>query len=344
VLALFSLTVSILVTSSLAWFKVADTLIASNISIDFVHDEDFSIGLKKEGKTDYYKALDSATLQSYFSDFDPKKGLADVSSMYQSQWLNEKTVFADAKPVLRTGYSGSSGNTMTSAVNSGFLQFEFFIHSDRDMFVFLSETTTLLADTAADEKVAAALGVSPASLNKIQDCLRVSFYTDNGFFIYEPNVTTSSNTALAGRLNTSPRNSPYYDVDKDNKEVLFGDYNYDDPNLALVYDEASRAAVPSSDQLTGFVSGTNPAAQGGLDIAKSISEGNLSITHEKTYTLSELSNLDDTAHPLTYITGGVDQRMIVTVYIEGWDTDVVDSVGAGIFDLNLAFKGLYKSK
>jgi hypothetical protein len=35
--------------------------------------------------------------------------------------------------------------------------------------------------------------------------------------------------------------------------------------------------------------------------------------------------------------------MVVSVYIEGWDLDTVESIGYGKFNLNLAFAGLYKS-
>lgn len=333
-------------TSTLAWFRVSDTLIASNIAIDYVSQEDFSIGLKKDEKVDYYQKVDSTILQDYFPSYDSKEHLNDVSSMYQSQWLNEKTVFANTVPLLRTGFGPSSSRTMTDVAKGGFLQFDMLLHSDRNMYVFLSETTTLKADTAANSKIADLTGINVDDLNKVEDCLRISFYTDNGFFIYEPNVDTSSNTSFADRLNLNALTSQYYQMDDDKKEVLFGDYNYDDPNLNLIYDEESRASVPAAGKLTGFNAGTNPEAVGGLDIAKSISEGNLSITHEKTYTLKELSNAvvpqeGVPSYPLTLIDAGVDKRIVVTLYIEGWDRDVVDSIGWGVFDLNLAFKGLY---
>lgn len=363
-MALFSFTVSALVTSSFAWFKVADTLIASNIAIDFLKDENFQIGLKKDNETTFFDAsessatpsIDDATLKEYCPGYDPT-GLLDLSSMFGSAWLNDKTVFANTKPRLNIGYSTGANPHETAAAIAGFMQFEFYFKSDRNMYLFLSENTSLVANTAANQKLADTFGYKVENLNKVKDCLRVSFYSESAFYIYEPNVTVSSNTAYAGRLNTSAPKSSYYDVDSSNNEILFGEYNYPGSELSatygdatLKYDEASRASVPSADDLTGFVSGTNPSANGGLDITKSETEGNLHIAHEKTYTLSELAKVDEKACPLVYIPAydatkpETVKRVVVTVYVEGWDLDVVNSVESGVFDLNLAFKGYYKSK
>jgi hypothetical protein len=349
-LALFSLIVSTLVTTTVAWFKVADTLIASNIAIDFVKDEGFDIGLTKDGKTDYYNQVDTTLLTQYYSDFDPTTPFLDVSSMFQDQWLNDKTVFADAKPVLHNNYLVSSNPTVSPVAITGYLQLEFLIHSDKAMTVYLSRDTSLLANTSANEKVAATKGLNADNLNKIQDCLRISLYTEKGFFILEPNVDTPSNTALAGRINTNVAGSPYYDLDSTNHEVLYGDYGPTDSSkpVTLKYDEASRAAVPSEENLSWWNSGTNPAAvDGGLDIAASESEGNLSISHQKTYTLKQLgleqtsSTTTNGAPALMDLKAGEDKRIVVTVWMEGWDKDMVDGVGSAVFDLNLAFTGLY---
>lgn len=363
-MALFSFTVSALVTSSFAWFKVADTLIASNIAIDFLKDENFQIGLKKDGETTFFDAsessatpsIDDATLKEYCPDYDPT-GLLDLSSMFESRWLNEKADFAHTKPQLCVGYTAGANPHETAAAISGFMQFEFYFKSDRSMYLFLSEDTTLVANEAANQKLADAFGYQVENLNKVKDCLRVSFYSESAFYIYEPNVTVSSNTAYAGRLNTRAPNSSYYDIDSNKNEILYGEYNYPGSELSatygdatLKYDEASRAGTPSAEDLTGFVSGTNPLANGGLDIAKSETEGNLHIAHEKTYTLSELSKADEKSCPLVYIPAfdaanpETVKRVVVTVYVEGWDLDVVNSVEAGVFDLSLAFKGYYKSK
>lgn len=356
-MALFSFTLSALVTSTFAWFKVADTLIASNIAIDFYKNEDFSIGLKKDGQTTFFDSTDSSgtpsidntTLKEYCPGYEPTD-LLDLSSMYGSDWLNSSTVFANTKPQLKIGYSAGSNPHETATALAGYMQFEFYFRSGKNMYLFLSENTSLVANEAANQKLADIYGYKVANLNKVQDCLRVSFYSESAFYIYEPNVTTSSNTAFAGRLNTGAPISSYYDIDSNHNEILYGEYNYADSQLSLKYDEASRAAVPSSEDLTGFISGTNPIANGGLDIDKSISEGHLSIAHEKTYTLSELSKVDEKAYPLVYIPAYDEtkpetiKRVVVTVYVEGWDLDVVNSVESGVFDLNLAFKGYYKSK
>jgi hypothetical protein len=349
-LALFSLILSTLVTTTFAWFKVADTLIASNIAIDFIKNEGFDIALTKDGETTLYNQVDSTILETYFPDYMPKKGLMDVSSMYESEWLNDKTVFADTKPVLRSNYIDGSYNTLSPKATTGFIQLDFEIYSKRQVTVYLSDETSLLSNTTSNEKVAAAKGLDAAALNKIQDCLRVSFYTETGFYILEPNVDTPSNTALAGRINTNVAGKSYYDLDSTNREALYGEYGPTDSSKAvtLKYDEASRVAVPAKENLTWWNSGTDPAAvDGGLDITASESEGNLSISHQKTYTIKQLglkqtsSTNTNGAPVLMELNPGEKKRIVVTVWMEGWDHDMVDGVGSAVFDLNLAFTGLY---
>ena len=73
----------------------------------------------------------------------------------------------------------------------------------------------------------------------------------------------------------------------------------------------------------------------------------LSFKKETTYTIEELglgegqgSFDSSTMTPLAKLRSGESKRLVVTIYLEGWDLDVVESIGNGSFNLNLGFKGL----
>jgi hypothetical protein len=202
--------------------------------------------------------------------------------------------------------------------------------------VFLDSSATLSAKHEDNLAIANANGLSVDDLDKVAQCTRVSFYSDTGYTIWEPNATGNSTTAYAGRLNLT-NDDDYFDT-KDGKEILFGDYSYDH----LVYDDAGRSTSMKGNG-TAFDALSDPSAQA-LDIEKSKSEGGLVIKNEEAYPLSTLDNMESTDHALAYCPMGVAKRVVVSLYIEGWDLDTIETIGYAKFDLNLAFTGLLKSK
>jgi len=333
-MALFSLTLSAFVTSTIAWFAVSDILQVRNISIGY-NSEDFQIGLLKNGTVDYSSAIDVSE--------DVK--LTPVSSMYESKWFSESDLVDLAKvdatfPRFMSSYpsytSGQLDTHETEYASEGYYQMELYFSSNKDTYVFLDTTTSITANAARNAAIAAQTGDAVSDLNKVASCLRASFYGDEGYTIYEPNVTASSATPLAGRLDVL-YNDGYYDYDDNNREILYGDYNYD--SCTLAYD----AADPTSPEATvtatnGFDALTKPGVQA-LDLAKS---ANLAITAETTYPLSALTLTAATQHPLLFIPANGVRRMVLSLYVEGWDRDCVNSVKDASFLANLVFSGRYE--
>lgn len=341
-LAVLASTVAVASTASYAWFILADNLVASNISVN-LQTNAFKIGFKTGEDYTYYSQVSSTELAQY-DGFDPNAYLLPVSGMYESLWNNASTDPKTALPQFRSAYWNDSDPRKSSLATSGYLQFAFYLYSNDDIYVYLDTGTSLTANTAVNAATAAKYSISADDLNKVADCCRVSFYSENGgYHIFEPNVDKSSNTAYAGRLNID-NTDDYYDYDSNGYEILYGDYNYqdfDNKTYSLVYDKEAHV-----DTLVGTTTAFNamsaPKAQA-LDVAKSIDAG-LKINHETSYSFKDLEvpsggTFDASKPYLVKLTAEKPERIVVSVYAEGWDLDMIDSINMASFNLSLAFRG-----
>jgi hypothetical protein len=325
-MALFSLTLSAFVTSTAAWFAVSDFLQIRNIAISY-DKQDFLIGVKEDGAIDYSSAV----------EINQEVKLTPVSSMYQALWYDPSNISDEVFPRFMSAYPNGRGAVHeTSYATSGYFQIELYFSSSKDTFVFLDESTAVEANVAHNQAIAAETGESVEALNKIADCIRLSFYGELGYAIYEPNVDASSATPLAGRLDVDPSDG-YYDFDAQGREILYGDYDYEGSSLA--YETADPEGPISSGQATdGFDAISKPGIQA-LDLGKSSIVG---LKTEKTYTLGDLVLGAAKEHPLLYIPAGGESRLVVSIYVEGWDRDCVNAVKDASFAANLVFAGRYE--
>jgi hypothetical protein len=346
--AVLAFSISVLATSTYAWYKLADLLVVDDIAVQYSGSQAFKIGMKDSSGTLQYpnyvdmntpQVIDNSTLKEY-AGFTGTEVLKPVSGMYQNLWLNSSTVFDSTVPTFRSGYfSASNIHEADLAAKTSYLQFEFYFYCDRDCYVFLSDSSTLTANHQDNLAIANANGLSVDDLDKVANSTRISFYSEDGYTIWEPNVATGGQTPYAGRLNLTNDND-YFDT-QDGKEILFGDYTCDH----LVYDDEGRSTSMSGNG-TAFDALSDPNAQA-LDLAKSQSEGGLVIQNEKSYTLTDLALTDSTEstdRALVYCPMGVAKRLVVSLYVEGWDRDTIETIGYAKFSLNLAFTGLLKSK
>lgn len=358
-LAALSCTAATLATSTYAWFLLSDNLIASNIRID-MESTTFKIGMRKSSaeKTTYDLDLSDAFLGEYSPSYAANKAhLSPVSGMYESLWnkgtysvLGDASYDANLTPSFRDAYIAGSNTTSSQiAASQDYLQLEFYFLSNEDTYVFLDSTTSLTANTTVNAAVASAYGLTASDLNKVADCMRVSFYSSLGYTVYEPNVTTSSATPFGGRLNVDAQDDYFDTYTKSNQkyEQLYGEYNAD---AVLQYDESARVSTLSG-TASCFNALSDPQAQC-LNLAKSTSVGGLKIATEKSYTLSALEGPDNGTgshwkeglHPIAYCPAYEETRVVVSLYAEGWDRDAVDSINKSVYDLKLAFAGFFYSR
>jgi hypothetical protein len=331
------MTLGVFVTSTVAWFDISNNLIVNNLSLSFSDDPGIKIAFSKDGQL--YSDANQEVLKNE-AGVNTSASLSVLTSAFQSEWLNDKTIFDDTMPILRSG--PDLGNKIAS---SGFIQLPLYFVSSQDGYIYLDKTTTFSANDEANEKSARHYNVSQESLDKIEGCSRVSFYSeDYGFKIYEPNAKTPSKTLLGGRLDLNPFDG-YFDYNSNSKrEELFGEYNRDE--ATLFYGLATTEDSTFEGNNDCFHAATK-AGIAPLDIETSIAKGDLKIAQETTHVLSELTAPEDgqsVGMPITYCYAWEPKKVIVTIYVEGWDFDTVTAIAQASFDFKLVFTAVYMPK
>lgn len=233
---------------------------------------------------------------------------------------------------------------MPPIAGDGFFQFEFFFYSARDTYLYLAPSTFIVADHEANLITASkSTGLySAEDLDQAAKAARVSFFSgdvdvEDGkvvekgttFKIFEPNVSKPSNTRFGGRLDLNGDGD--YDF-SNGKEVLFGECSNKDK---IVYGG-------DIDKTLDVFNGNTREGVSPLNLKESINNG-LEFASESTFTLNQLG-LDDGTNPLLYIPAKTEQRLVVTIYLEGWDAQATNAIGYSTLNIKLAFNGLYKSK
>lgn len=328
-LALFSLTLSAFVTSTVAWFAVSDYLRVENIEISF-EGQDIQIGQKNaEGSISWGNSVSS----------DEQIYLEPVSSMFQEN--NHLDYATKQFPTFANPYPQSSGNHGdTGIATRGFHQMEVFLKCEVGTYVYLDPSTSIKANDTMNRIIAGETGKSLNELNNVENAMRVHFYSQDASIIYEPNVTESSHTKLGGLLDVQFWDG-YYDYNSSSmEELLYGEYNN---NAVLYYDDPSGADVshPETDSLRDGFKGKTKAGVKHLNLEKSISQGGLRIKEEQTYALNELGV---GGQEIVYLYPNRVTRLVVTFYLEGWDLDCSSELIDAAFSADLNFIGLQKPK
>ena len=143
---------------------------------------------------------------------------------------NEVVIDVNGKNTINTKYR-----------NQLYYQFEIYVKSSKDMFIYVDSSTSLLPDGNSNRQVARNSGdVTTDELNKTVESLRVSYYTEDNYFIYEPYPDYVNGERVRepyfGKLDAVPHDG-YYDIDLDYNEILYGAYENADK---IVYDESGR--------------------------------------------------------------------------------------------------------
>ena len=347
----FSLTLGASVTSTYAWFALSQAGKVSFMDFAIKESHSLEIGLKdRDGEIHYYDTLNDAILEEYFPAYKAGTPLSDLSSMYQDLWLNDNTNYETDFPILRQAYMKGGDYHASYPAQQGFYQFEFYFKGDTDMYLFLDRDETYTkalheknqeyAD-AYNEKADDSKKIDAKDLDNVVNATRVSFFSKDGFSIYEPNALSSSHTTFGGILDATTKDG-YYDYDENNREIVYGEY---DANTTLVYD----SPVEEDSSLKGKATCFNAIHKAGIErfnLEKS-KENGLSFKQEKTYTLEQLSiskedgQFDkESMRPIALLKREEPTRVVVTIYLEGWDYDVTEAIGNGSFTLGLSFRGL----
>lgn len=366
----FLIASSCLAVSSYAWFSIGAQLAVDNYDFHMSSAGDISIGLKINSETlaekyhknigDIYYPTDGVindSLLKEFNQYNDDTRLFSATASYEDEWLLDDTIADDQKkPILRkvpTPFDINGKKIITEEeANKYYYQLELYVKANRPMYIYVDEQTLITPDKEKNKQEAllnSDKGVDENQLNKIVDSLRVSFYTSSNYFIYEPAPRIKDNeiipTRMFGKLDLYNTDG-YYDYNiQTNKEFLFGEYKNVDK---IVYDMSG--ADKGNDLPTisnGLLANTKDGVMP-VDIAKSIDNG-IEGKYQETHSLKEISaKYDDEKRRFSLFTSGGEgeydnnpaaQRVIVTIWSEGWDEDSISFPSSSHFNMNLVFGG-----
>ncbi len=333
-----------LIVGTLAWFSSSSYLEIARFRIQMGEPELVELGLKvppnmpqlgQPGDIVYYPNVDDDVLKSH-EYYNPWMQFKASSSMFQSLWLDETTDLTDPDlfPQLRSRYMIGDNRHEGALATDNFYQFEFYVRSTVRIDMYLATASYVIANEAKNRETAHIQNLDANNLNKVEDALRISFLTAERFVIWEPNTDDAGTTEFGGRLDIVNYDK-MYDYDPTMmREHMFGQYNGDEH---LIYDESAR--VNSVSKNTSFNSVTAPGVSP-LSIPLSKANG-LVIATEPSVSKAFLTDTSNPDAVLLKLYPNEAQRLVVTVYAEGWDRDTTNAIHFASFAMNLAFGGRY---
>ena len=340
---------AMLITSAsftIAWYNGSAHLAVSNFDIS-VADKNLSVSVDNENFSD-------ELLYADIKDAIPEK-YSPVSSAFSNEWLDKKS----EAPQFTEGYNEPNSLSMTSIdkvalATDGYFQKELYIKCDTRTKVTLdTEKTFVNADKEKNVTVAKKLykwnqknnndtpykDMSEAEiaskLNRIEDSLRFSILilNDTGsdvkdeeyqYTIFDPHK--NGTTQLGGILDTD--SNGYYDS-LNGKEVIYGEV--ENANIdTLSYRDANIVDEGVNKVDNCFVAAHEKNVQP-LDMASSISKG-MSIKEEKALSLAEAKEFSFS------LQAEISKKIVLSLYIEGWDRDSVNYTMFSCFVTSLGFK------
>lgn len=332
---------------SLAWYANGDILTVSGINITYRGDKEVLIGLT-EDETTFGSTLT-------FNDAENNKDYFPVSSMFSDEWINVKA----KKPQFRDAYSIIDHDVVDSYTKSslitrdedGYFSKEIYFYCEASVVLTIdSEGTSFTPDIEANRNTAKKktsnedeIAAYEAELNKVTDSLRFSVLIpdeDNyQYYIVDPHK--DKETYLCGIMNYDHYTDAYYDsyyTDTEQYEYFYGEYN--DESL-LVYDDPRATDSEIEDGVRpNMFHAKHKAGVRPVNLEKSIENGFVP-KKESSLSLDEADISKDVGQA-----NGVRikirpyevTKIVLSLYLEGWDLDNTNIIEQGKFNADIKFK------
>jgi len=335
------------ITMTVAWFVGASYMLISGFDISL---EDPTLTLSTDN-VHFENSLTKASLTEV-DNFKP------VSSTFSSLWMNDHAT----APVFYSEYSSINSQFMnhpsdTSEATFGFYSQELYLKSSQNVYVTLVKDSQLdedeqplfVADSAANVEKAQRLSsyaeFAHYSLEEIAQrldqviySLRISVlvlnddgeeaFPDYAYYIVDPFKTEP--TLLGGVLDNDLNG--HYDS-FNGKEVVYGEVTNTDN---AIYDNASTNDSTLDGELTCFSSAHEAGVQP-FNYASSIANG-LAIKEENSIALENIDSFSEGEGMNIPLKANISKRIVISIYLEGWDHDNVNCTMFGSFLVNLKFK------
>lgn len=359
---LFSFGVATSAVATTAWYNLLDIAVVSNLNLKIdMSDARLDLGLKLDDGTIIWN--NDGVHEDGFTDEELGINgtvLHDVSGMFESDWLNESTDLNTVLPRFHTRYLplGTSSNTgfiTDEEVKEHLVQKEFVFYSENyDMDIYLDELTSFTpnskmnydkAKEKADNKNDAnEVAQIKDKLDQVIYAARLSFLTDEGYIIINPHKQFDINnqpieTYYGGILDLNK--DGFYDS-RDGKEVLYGEQI--DPSIPVPYKGVGDSDDDHMKDVKKYNTFQGEHKNGVQMVDVDLAKENIRIEKSeslKYYTLDlEHDPLKDT--PICHVKKGEQKRIVMSIYVEGWDIHMTDDIESATFDVNIAFTGLVK--
>ena len=332
---------------SLAWYASSDRLLINTIDIGIRGDAHLLVSTSTEIET-FRETLTN-------NDLNDVKEFIPTSSMNQSSWMDDKSdtpLFYDTSSDI-----APMGVPQVTVSDKGFYQQKLYLLSDINYYVTLDVSKSFLkSDEAANLLRAQALTGEVGELtteqieeklNKLENSMRLSILIpdpDNyAYYIIDPNKGENDVTYYAGRLDNN--GDGYYDTypianDQPEREIIYGEIenrnkiSYDNPISDTL------APNPDYDPFKNHFFGNSFEGKSKENAYTYNEEESLEagVKYKEEPSLS-LKDLESDDNPLLIpCYNGVPREIVLSIYLEGWDTDCYNSTMGASFISNLSFK------
>lgn len=331
---LFSLGLGTSAVATSAWYALVEVATVGNLNLQIdMSDAWMSMKLLRNGDLIEDEEGDGYTKEE-LGQIDTVLG--EVSGMFESDWLNDSTNMTAALPRFHSNYMpGHSSTRLVEFSENIYVQNEFIFEAGDDVDIMLDESSFIQANVDANKHTAELLGYDAEraeALNDVVHAVRISFFSEDGYIIANPGE--SNETYYGGILDLNK--DGYYD-DIDNKEILYGEYTGE---VSYLPGEENETEPLISNRNTFIASHRK-----GVEKVNKNSPG-LTIKKENAYKLQDLKYEENNPlkilTPICHVKKGVQKRVVVSIYVEGWDLHMTDDIASASVDVNIAFTGLIK--
>ena len=355
-IALAALSISL----TLAWYGASDRLNVENLEVSVYSKGNLKVSTSPNLDS-FVENLTNEDLNNLSDDFL----FAPVSTMYKKSWMDQKSAIPEfydsaSKQVL------SSGEPYLEKAEYGYFQRDIYLlttvpnqyavldlSSEADGGCFFKTGDNFaraqdLYNKHHDVWTDLSLSDIQNKLDNLINCLRVSILVNQGedyhYYIVDPTKNEGDVTYLGGRLDNDKNGyfDSYKNLQGEHKEVIYGEVNdrslikYDDPVDPDFKDNSGAAVVDEAAHFlsNSFVANSKPSVYT-YNEEKS-KENGFEIAKEESLSLEKLKT-DDTSL-LIPLVSGEPTKIVLSIYLEGWDLDCINATMGASFNTKLSFK------
>ena len=315
------------ISMSLAWYASGTRLLVSGMDVRFIGSKEIKIGISPDGEFKESLGEELNQIDNYYP----------VSSMYSSLWLNDK----GTTPKFRNSYRSVDPNIKSTYQESteatgGYFQQELYLYSESRVWITIDkDLISFTPDVEKNKEKAEKLVYSSSDpyeqiledLNHVTDSLRFSILNPNddeyGYYIIDP--YKQEDTYLCGTLDNTQ--DGYYD-NIDGHEIVFGEYDHEEE---IIYD----SPLGEDSQIEGRQSVFNAKHKKGIESfdPSQLNENKLGAHKENSLAKNDIEDTIEIA-----LEPQEPKKIVVSLYLEGWDRDNTDYSAYGSFNASMSFK------